>query len=227
VHYINIWDYICKTRAIMLFNMKILKLILISGTILISISRINAQYEYPGVVDSSVEQKQNKQNKSKATDEASRIFFGGNLGLSFGSYTYIQLAPTIGYKFTPRFWSGIGPEYMYISWREINYKSSIYGFRNFASFSIFKDINEVIHLNISNVFLYAENEVLNIQTFDTDTLGHYYPLDRNWYDILLGGVGVRMPIGDKAGISLIVMWGLNRNAQMLYSNPEIRFSLDI
>jgi hypothetical protein len=207
--------------------MKILKLILIATFILLGIVRLNAQYDYPGVDDSEGKQKQKKEKKDSGIQKESRFFFGGNLGLSFGSYTYIQIAPTIGYKVTPRFWAGIGPEYLYINWKDIDYKSSIYGFRNFASFSILKDINEVININISNIFLYTENEVLNIQTFEPDSAGHYYPSGRNWYDILLGGIGVRMPLGDRSGISLIVLWGLNRNAQMLYSNPEIRFSLDI
>lgn len=207
--------------------MNILKLILITGSILTGINSINAQYDYPDITDPEDKQKPKKEKEERSLDEESRVFYGGNLGLSFGSYTYIQLAPTIGYKFTPRFWAGIGPEYLYFSWRDLNFKSSMYGFRNFASFAILKDINEVIDLNIGSIFLYAENEVLSIRPLYTDTTGTYYQGSRSWYDIILGGFGIRMPLGNRSGISLIVLWGLNRNAQMLYSNPEIRFSVDL
>lgn len=203
--------------------MKIIKFNLIVFFFILRFIAANAQYDYPG--DEPVNQnKEQKVRKSAFENGESRVFFGGNLGLSFGAYTYIELAPTIGYKFTPRFRAGIGPEYLFFKWREINYKSSIYGFRNFASFSILKDINEVINLNISDIFLYGENEVLNISV-DTDS-SSAVAFERGWYDLLLGGFGVRMPIGSSAGVSLLILWGLNPNAQILYSNPEIRFSVD-
>ena len=38
-----------------------------------------------------------------------RLFFGGNLGLYFGSLTYVNISPTIGYRFSDRFGAGLGP----------------------------------------------------------------------------------------------------------------------
>jgi hypothetical protein len=207
--------------------MKISKLILSLALLQIGISSILAQYDYPDSGVTEDKQRLKKEEKAKGLNAESHVFFGGNLGLSFGSYTYIELAPTIGYKFTERFWGGIGPEYMYFSYRDWNYQTSIYGFRNFASFAVLKDINEVINLNIGSIFLYAENEVLSIQPLVPDTSGYLVQGARNWYDILLGGIGIRMPIGNRSGISFIVLWGLTESASMLYSNPEIRLSIDI
>ena len=59
-----------------------------------------------------------------------RLFFGGNVGLSFGSLTYINVAPTIGYKITEKFGMGLGPTYTYYNDRRfVNYKyeTQIYG----------------------------------------------------------------------------------------------------
>src|SRR5690625_7764740 len=36
-----------------------------------------------------------------------KLFFGGNIGLSFGSMTYINLSPLIGYRFSKMLSAGI------------------------------------------------------------------------------------------------------------------------
>src|SRR5688572_8657909 len=43
-----------------------------------------------------------------------RYFTGGGATLSFGDYTFIQVAPIIGYQVTPRFAFGTGLSYIYI-----------------------------------------------------------------------------------------------------------------
>src|SRR6187401_1866071 len=48
-----------------------------------------------------------------------RVFIGGGLALSFGSYTYVGVSPIIGYRVTPRLTSGIGGSYYY--WRDNYY----------------------------------------------------------------------------------------------------------
>jgi hypothetical protein len=200
--------------------MNITKLIHCLAFLLIGFNLIFAQYEYPesGEVKNSQEHKQKKDRSSEGLDKESRVFYGGNVGVSFGTITYIELAPTIGYKFTERLWSGIGPEYLYFGSKDLDYHTNIYGFRNFASFAVLKDIDKVINLNIGSIFLYAENEVLNIKLDK---------VNRNWYDLLLGGFGVRMPIGNRSGFSILVLFRLNESAALLYSNPEIRLSIDI
>jgi hypothetical protein len=210
--------------------MKISKLIFTLVFLLTGLEIIMAQYDYPDENDTTnkKEHKKNGKEKTGGLNSESRVFFGGNLGLSFGSYTYIELAPTIGYKLTERFWSGMGPEYLYFSRPDLGYKTSIYGFRNFASFAVLKDINEVIHINIGSIFLYGENEVLSIRPLMYNTIGSfYYQGDRSWYDLILGGFGIRMPVGNRSGISILILFRLNESAAMLYSNPEIRLSVDI
>jgi hypothetical protein len=68
-----------------------------------------------------------------------RIYTGGNLTASFGSVTYIYIAPLIGYRITPKF--SVGPSFTYIYFKDnrtpypgyVNYghnSSSIYGGRS-------------------------------------------------------------------------------------------------
>ena len=64
-----------------------------------------------------------------------RLFYGGNVGLNFGTVTYIYLAPTIGYRITEAFGAGIGPSYSYLKDRRYSnyvYETDTYGGRIFA-----------------------------------------------------------------------------------------------
>lgn len=195
----------------------IILLLLLSGCF----KSVSAQYEYPG------EESENGKNKKSRRMEDSRIFFGGNIGLSFWTdYAYIELSPLVGYKITHRFWAGGGPKYMYIK-QSTFYQSSIYGIKTFASFAILDKINEVTNLGLGSISLYAENELLSIEPlyFNSSTYT-YYTGERDWYDILLAGFSLRFPLGDRLGFSIIVLWGLTDSADLLYSNPEIRLSVD-
>jgi hypothetical protein len=47
--------------------------------------------------------------------DKSKLFLGGNFGLSFGSYTLINFSPQIGYRFTNYFAAGAGINLLYSS----------------------------------------------------------------------------------------------------------------
>lgn len=47
-----------------------------------------------------------RDSSSKGFDR-SRLFVGGNLGLSFGDFTYINVSPLVGYRFSPLFAAGL------------------------------------------------------------------------------------------------------------------------
>lgn len=201
-------------------TMKLIKYLIFLIAFYCFTGELIAQYDYPGETPSEQE------NKRRRRSDDSKIFFGGNLGLMFGSnYGYFELSPLVGYKVTPRFWVGGGPKYMY--YREGSYRTNIYGIKNFASFAVLDKINEVTNLGIGSLFLYIENEVLSMEPIEYDNkLGYYVISPRGWYDILLGGVGIRVPITQNAGLSIIALWGFTDAAEYLYSNPEIRISFD-
>jgi len=194
----------------------IILLLLLSGCF----KSVTAQYDYPG------EETEKGKNKKNIRTEDSKVFFGGNIGLSFWTdYAYIELSPLIGYKITPRFWAGGGPKYMYIK-NSIYYQSSIYGIKNFASFAVLDKINEATNIGLGSISLYAENELLSIEPFYYNSPISYYTGERKWYDIVLAGFSLRFPLGDRLGFSIIVLWGLTDSANLLYSNPEVRLSVD-
>jgi hypothetical protein len=159
----------------------------------------------------------NKKKERTKDDKGSKVFFSPRLGFSaWSSSMYFQVAPIFGYKFTSRFWLGAGPEYIYL--KEESLQAHIYGGTSFAYLTILDNIDEVIPLGIGSLFLYLENEVLSIKPISGE---------RKWHDLLLGGVGIRMPLRNRMGFSLIVVWGLNNASNMLYNSPEVRFMYDL
>ena len=200
--------------------MKLVHKFILMFTFVVICIGVSAQYDYPG------ENVQEHKARKKLRSEDSRLFFGGNFGLMFGrQYGYVEISPYVGYKITPRLWAGGGPKYMYF--KQGSLKTSIYGINSFASFAILDKINETTNLGIGSVFLYLENEVLSIEPIYYDLVSGYYYYDpRAWYDILLGGVGIRIPLGRTGGFSIIALWGLTDSAELLYSNPEIRITFD-
>ncbi|MBN1949768.1 MAG: hypothetical protein JW801_01100 [Bacteroidales bacterium] len=191
--------------------MKFAKYLYFSILFLFLALQLHAQYNNP---DESAQTEQKARKDQKGLNP--KFFMSPRLGFSaWGDYAYFEIAPIAGYKFTHRFWLGAGPEYMFL--KHGDNKTSIYGGTAFAYFAILDHIDEVVNLGIGSLFLYLENEILSIKPDE---------LSRGWYDILLGGVGVRMPINDRMGISVIALWGLNDASNLLYSSPEIRIMYD-
>ena len=193
--------------------MKMLKYLLILSIINFLADDALAQYDYPGALT-----EEEKEKNTRKSGHTPNLFLSPRLGFSvWNDYAYVEVAPIVGYKLTKRFWLGAGPEYLYV--KSGNYKSHVYGLNSFAYFAVLDNIQEVANLGISSIFLYVENELLSIKPFDET---------RGWYDLVLGGIGIRIPIGDRMGISIIALWGLNPATELLYSNsnPEIRIMYD-
>jgi hypothetical protein len=55
-----------------------------------------------------------------------KLFVGGNFGVSFGSYTFINISPQIGYRFTDHFAAGVGLNLQYVSDKLEDYNGDTY-----------------------------------------------------------------------------------------------------
>jgi long-subunit fatty acid transport protein len=136
---------------------------------------------------------------------ANRLFLGGNFGLQFGSITFINISPLIGYRITDRLSAGPGVSYMYYSdWT--GYNTHIYGGRIFTMYNI-----------LQSVFLYGEYEILNLDRF-----GFQERIDVT--NILLGG-GFRQSIGGRAFWNIMGLWNINESVYSPYSNPIFRMGV--
>jgi hypothetical protein len=207
----------------MVFSMKEIKYILfiILSSVCFSVS---AQYDYPG--QESNDSTPHKMRKSGWYRD-SKLFFGGVPSLMFGSITYIELPPYVGYKISPYFWAGLGPLYMYYKDNDWNYETSIYGGKVFAQLFLVKNLDEKIHINLGDLYFYAESNMFNLEPADMDPFGNIITHPRKWINSTLIGGGFRYAIGYRSGFSINILWDITRDPYSPYSNPEIRLGFDL
>jgi hypothetical protein len=143
-------------------------------------------------------QSQNRADSTAKKDKpsfAERLYFGGDLGLSFGRFTFINVAPIVGYKITDNFSAGLGAKYQYIAYSDGNYResTSVYGGSVFIR-QIFSE----------QFFGHAEFEVLNTEVFD------YIALDvgRRNVPIFMIGAGYRQEISTGVFAQLMILYDL-------------------
>lgn len=148
-----------------------------------------------------------KARKPRNKDWLEKVTYGGDFQLSFGSYTNIYLAPTIGYTPFNRFNFGIGFIYNYVS---INYsgygrfEQTVYGGHSYARYffgeSFFAQA-QFDHLLQPNVFNFNN------------------PREKVWVDYLLVGGGYRQSLGKNAALVTSIMINLTPTRLSLYPNP--------
>ena len=158
-----------------------------------------------------------------------RLFFGGNLGLSIGEYTDIELSPHVGYYITPRWAAGIGITYEYYNnkyhWIDGSgyferYETHIWGGRLFTNYVILNNLNDWIPLGLNfRIFAHVEYEALS---YEKGFLYHNKPGRELQHSVLVGG-GLRFPSGKRSSMNLTILWNLNSSLNSYYgSGPVIR-----
>lgn len=166
-----------------------------------------------------------QRTKNEVPPLKERLFYGGSLGLQFGSVTDIDISPIIGLWLLPRLNIATGPKYRYF--KDPIDRTDIYGVRAYAQFFFIKDLNNFIPLNVHlGFFLHAEDELLSLQSAFWQAPPN--PTERIYRNTALAGVGISQPIGMRASINMMVLWPLNDSFSgllgRLYSEPEIRVS---
>jgi len=150
-----------------------------------------------------------------------RLFFGGNLGLQFGSATYVDVSPLVGYRLTEKLDIGVGATYIYYKIKETayfldGYETSIYGGRVFSRYHF-----------MENIFAHVETEVLNMEVPKAITgNSNNYSLVRDNVISILGGGGYAQPIGENSAILMMVLWNFNEDPNSPYLNPIFRIGIN-
>lgn len=145
-----------------------------------------------------------------------RVYTGGGIGLQFGSQTFINVSPLIGYRLTEKFSVGLSATYLYYRYKDYNpaysFSSNTYGGSVFSRYLIFE-----------NLFAHVEYEVLRLEARDNVSrlLG-----TKDITSVLVGG-GYRQMLGDRSSINLMLLYNLNETTYSPYQNPIIRISFGI
>ena len=149
-----------------------------------------------------------------------RMFFGGSLGLQFGTYTDIQITPIVGLWVRPRLAIAAGPNYRF--YKDPYYSTSIYGLNSYVQFVPLKDLNNLVPVGIHmGIFLHLEDELMSLESAVWDQSN---PNTRFTINTVLAGFGISQQMGQRSSINLMFLWALNNSVYGLYSNPEIRLS---
>jgi hypothetical protein len=153
----------------------------------------------------------------KYVDESSgvmdRIYFGGNFGLQFGTYTHIEASPIVGYMINNKLSAGAGVIYQYFRIRGNSqvgdYETNIYGGKLFGRYNF-----------SSQLFGYTEYENINLDVIFNTPSG--YELGRAWVPAYFIGGGYFQPIGNRAGFTVMALYNILHNpARSPYNSPFV------
>ncbi len=147
-----------------------------------------------------------------------RMFFGGNIGMQFGTITNIHVSPTIGVWLTPRLSVAGGPTYEY--YKDPYGSTDLWGPRAYSQFLIIKDINNIVPLGMGlGIGTHIEYEGLSLEK---SAFIDPYETGRMYVSSFLAGFTVNQSMGSRSFMSITVLWALSENQYQVYSNPEIR-----
>lgn len=136
-----------------------------------------------------------------------RIWFGGGVGLNFGTVTAIQLDPLVGYYLDRgrKVSTGLGLSYWYYQDNRFSpaISQNAYGYRVFSRYRLIEQAYlhaEFLHLNAER-FFNVENDVTRI-----------------WVPHLLVGAGYVQPLGSGSSVYIQVLWEVLQDPNSVYLN---------
>lgn len=183
---------------------------LIICSILLAAQNVSAQENMP---PPSVQPLNNQSAPSEFDSFKERIYLGGNVGAMFGSTTYINLSPIVGFQVTKKFSAGIGGTYNYL---QENYAGQKY-------------ISTVYGSNVFGRYLFTENFFAQAQWDRLSVLDYTSPIlnQRAWIDNLLIGGGYRQLFTAKAGFVAMIFYNINQVPLSPYNNPVIQIGFNV
>ena len=135
-----------------------------------------------------------------------RIWFGGGIGLSFGTVTAIQVDPMIGYKVDQKgkFSVGLGGSYWYFNDNRFADASfSAFGYRTFTRYRV-----------IQPLYVHAEFLHMNIEGYEAFALER----SRFWVPHLLVGAGYVQQLAGRSSVFIQVLFDVLQDPNSIYRN---------
>ena len=191
-------------RTIILFSF-----IWLSG--LTASGQYRSPYAYPGPQQQSYDSAREKKGF-----DPSRLVFGGNLGVSFGDFTFVNITPQVGYQFSNMFTAGLGVNYIYsgIKYRDASgrelYKEN-FGYAGMGLFGRFFPTD----------FLFAMVQPeINYSWGNVEVPGQpTVKLESAWVPSFLVGAGVMIGgRGGRGGMMLSIQYDLAQDPRSPYGS---------
>ena len=157
--------------------------------------------------------------------DKSKLFVGGNLGLSFSSYgTAINITPQVGYQFNRYFAAGLGLNYAYYSYKDY-YGSTQLSKQDYsyAGMNLFGRLYPIRQL-----FIQAQPEVNYVWGSVSDYVNNVsYKIPNQFVPSVLVGGGAALPAG-RGAIIISIMYDVIQNTlSPYYGQPVYAFGYNV
>lgn len=163
-----------------------------------------------------------------------KIFFGGSVGMVFGTVTRVDILPEVGMWVLPQWAIGFGGRYTFrkdhynfINGESSTYKAHIWGVSGFTQILPIPDLDKAFKIGIHGGPIFQgewEGLYMDKGTIDPNAIN---PGNKGWVHIILVGAGYRFPLGERAALNLLVMWDLTNSKYSPYTtNPLLRVNIN-
>jgi hypothetical protein len=145
---------------------------------------------------------------------ASKMYYGGYIGATFGDYSSIEVAPRVGWHLSPVLSAGLGFSYEYL-WADVNGQNidaSNYGGSIFA----IARVHPKIFLQAEFEYMSYEN-VGNVNSTD----------DRQWVPFLYLGGGFVQPLSPNVSLVASVLVDVLQDEHSPYDDWSPEFSIGV
>jgi hypothetical protein len=165
-------------------------------------------------------------SEGKKGFDPQRLFFGGNFGLTFGDFTFINISPQVGYRLTEQFSVGTQINFIYQS-SKITYGPNFYDKSEYAyvGLGIFGRFNPVrfLLINIQPEMNYIWGNTKYVSpgnTYEVKQEGKFIPS-------VLAGAGAIFPTGGRGALIAMIQYDLVQNDLSPYGrNPFFSFGFN-
>jgi hypothetical protein len=150
--------------------------------------------------------------------DPSKLVFGGNLALSFGDFTFINVSPQVGYMFSPMFTAGAG----------VNYINSISKFKDVNGNELYRETFGYAGMNLFGRFFPTNFLFAMVQpemNYNWGKVSYNYgslpdtKLDSKWVPTFLVGAGIVMGGGGgRGGMMLSIQYDLAQDPRSPYGS---------
>ena len=149
--------------------------------------------------------------------DVSGVYFGGQVGLSFGDYFMVSIAPLVGYDINKRLTVGGKLRYEYV--HDGRYKEDIIA-HNYGG-SVFSNL-----FLIKGLYAHAEYAYMSYQ-YQTEINNTDYKTEREWVPFCLLGGGYLIDITSSVSFFVEVLWDVIQDDNSPYSEDVPFFSTGV
>lgn len=139
-----------------------------------------------------------------------RLFTGGHVGLTFGSYTNVIISPMIGARLNEKIYAGLGIEYQYTKYKDSRPELTFnqYGGRMFTQYNI-----------VPKVYAHGELACYSMERY---TIGKK---ERSFVPFIYVGGGYRQMISERAFFSVQILFDVLQHTHSPYKAWEPIYSV--